>query len=81
MGGTEAISYDTHINNKNSLGGKVPERYIPVNQGLFVNANLESDIPSETTASIDGGDIVFKNSKRVFQREETSSGNGSLFFK
>ncbi|WP_372793479.1 LamG-like jellyroll fold domain-containing protein [Lutibacter sp.] len=80
MGGTEAISNDSRINNNLSTGGKVPERYIPVNQGFFVNAYLPSSL-SGTTTTVDGGDIIFKNSQRVFQREVSNLGNGSVFFK
>ena len=80
MGGTEAISNDIRINNNLSLGGKAPERYIPVGQGFFVNAYLPSSL-SGTTATVDGGNIIFKNSQRVFQKEIPNSGNGSVFFK
>jgi len=80
IGGAQAISNDSRINNNLSTGIKVPERYIPVNQGFFVHAYLPSSI-SGTTATVDGGDIIFKNSQRVFQREISNSGNGSVFFK
>lgn len=83
MGGTQAYSTDARINNSTPLigGGKVPERYIPVGQGFFVNATLPSGI-SGTTATVDGGSILFKNSQRVFERENTTATNdGSVFFK
>ncbi|MFK5959675.1 MAG: choice-of-anchor D domain-containing protein [Lutibacter sp.] len=80
MGGTQAISNDSRINDDLSTGGKVPERYIPVGQGFFVNAYLPSSL-SGTTATIDGGNIVFKNSQRIFKVEGSNAGNGSVFFK
>lgn len=83
MGGTEAYSTDDLINNTTPLvgGGKVPERYIPTNQGFFVNAYLPSGIEG-TTTTVNGGTITFKNSQRVFERERfTGTNEGSLFFK
>ena len=80
MGGVEAKSIDSRINNNLSTGGKAPERYIPVNQGFFVNAYLPSSL-SGITSTVDGGTIIFKNSQRVFQKEISNSGNGSVFFK
>ena len=80
MGGTQAISNDIRINHNMSVGGKVPERYIPVSQGFFVNAYLPSTIAG-TTTTVDGGNIVFKNSQRIFQIEVPNAGNGSVFFK
>lgn len=83
MGGTEAYSTDELINNSTPLvgGGKVPERYIPPNQGFFVNATLDVAVDS-TTTTVDGGNIVFKNSQRVFVREGyTGTNDGALFFK
>tara|TARA_R110001583_G_scaffold35585_3_gene118228 strand:+ start:19251 stop:24212 length:4962 start_codon:yes stop_codon:yes gene_type:complete len=83
MGGIEAFSTDSRIDNSTPLvgGGKIPERYIPVNQGFFVIALLDAALDS-TTTSVDGGDIIFKNSQRVFVREGfTGTNDGSLFFK
>lgn len=80
IGGTEAIANDSRINHNMSAGGKVPERYIPVNQGFFVSASLPSSITG-TTTTVDGGNIIFKNSQRIFQTEISNSGNGSVFFK
>jgi hypothetical protein len=83
IGGVEAYSTSPLINNSTPLvgGGKVPERYIPVGQGFFVNATLPSGI-SGTTATVEGGTILFKNSQRVFERENSTSTNeGSVFFK
>lgn len=83
MGGTEAYSTDPLINNSTPLigGNKIPERYIPVNQGFFVSATLPTTI-SGTTTTVEGGDITFKNSQRVFVREDSTGINdGSIFFK
>jgi len=84
MGGVEAYSTDELINNSTPLvgGGKIPERYIPVNQGFFVYAFLDADLSNAISTTVDGGDIVFKNSQRVFERERVTGVNdGSLFFK
>jgi hypothetical protein len=81
MGGTQAYASDTRINATGAAGNKIPERYIPVNQGFFVVAALDASIDS-TTTTVDGGNIVFKNSQRVFVRKGyTGTNTGSLFFK
>ncbi|MBJ6367842.1 LamG-like jellyroll fold domain-containing protein [Snuella sedimenti] len=83
MGGTEAYSTDDRIDNSSpTVGGdKIPERYIPLNQGFFVRTYLPSGI-SGTTTTVEGGTIVFKNSQRVFVREDSTGINeGSIFFK
>ncbi|SDX53624.1 LamG-like jellyroll fold domain-containing protein [Flavobacterium degerlachei] len=58
-------------------GTKIPERYIAVGQGFFVNASLDSAVGT-TAEIVQGGTLNFKNSQRKFERE--SSGN-SLFMK
>ena len=82
-GGTAAISNDARINNTSdggspATGTKVPGQYIAVNQGFFVTTALDGfdDGDSNPIATVDGGDIVFKNSQRVFVREDSST---SLF--
>lgn len=83
MGGVEAYSTDSLINNSTPLvgGGKIPERYIPANQGFFVITALPSSI-SGTTTTVEGGEILFKNSQRVFIKEGSAGTfDGSLFFK
>src|SRR5690606_3938657 len=60
-----------------------PKRYIPVAQGFFVNAILDPALVGASndpnlTSSIDGGDIIFKNSQRVFVTEASGT---SLFIK
>ncbi len=85
-GGTAAISNDIRINNTGAFGTKVPGRYIPVNQGFFVSTKLESQ-PNDnldTIASVLGGNIIFKNSQRVFVTELEESSPGvpvSVFMK
>lgn len=77
IGGAKAISNDYRINANNAIGTKIPLQFIPVGQGFFVNAALDASLLG-TTTTIDGGDIVFKNSQRVFNTE--ASGN-SVFMK
>ncbi|WP_167917938.1 LamG-like jellyroll fold domain-containing protein [Tamlana crocina] len=85
MGSTPAINSDTRINYTGGLTSTkgAPERYIPVGQGFFVRAILDPELTGESndpnlTSSIDGGNIVFKNSQRVFQTEASGS---SIFLK
>ena len=80
MGATKAISTDERINDNNAEGVKLPTRYIPLNQGFFVITALDPDLEplGETTTTVDGGTINFKNSQRIFETE--SSGN-SVFMK
>ena len=81
MGGTVAISSDTRINATNVPGTKLPERYIPVGQGFFVSAVNNGTIAG-LTQPIVGGNILLKNSQRVFQKEAvTGSNTGSVFLK
>ncbi|MCL6294180.1 LamG-like jellyroll fold domain-containing protein [Jejuia spongiicola] len=84
-GGAAAISDDTRINNTSNAGGpalgtKIPGQYIPVNQGFFVSTALDGfdDDNGAAVDIVDGGDIVFKNSQRVFATED---GSTSLFLK
>ncbi|NEW79676.1 MAG: T9SS type A sorting domain-containing protein [Gelidibacter sp.] len=79
MGGAKAYSNDERINNNGTFGNKKPGRYIPVNQGFFVIAVMDTLSNSiKNPIVIDGGNIVFKNSQRVFMPE--TSGN-SVFMK
>jgi hypothetical protein len=74
--GVAAISNDVRINNNLAAGTKVPKQFIPVNQGFFVNTDVDASLTGIVTVT--GGDIVFKNSQRVFEKE--TSGN-SVFMK
>ena len=60
-GSVVAVSNDVLTKNTGatSNSGKVPQRFIPVAQGFFVTA-------------LDGGQIQFKNSQRVFIKENAS---------
>ncbi|WP_303317066.1 LamG-like jellyroll fold domain-containing protein [Flavivirga abyssicola] len=82
-GGAAAISNDARINNNLSTGTKVPGQYIPVNQGFFVSTKIDGfnndNDPATPIATVDGGDIVFKNSQRAFVTEASSS--TSVFLK
>ncbi|MFI1745557.1 LamG-like jellyroll fold domain-containing protein [Thalassobellus sediminis] len=84
-GGSIAISNDSRINNTSDEGSaaegtKVPGEYIPVNQGFFVSTALDGFDNDEGTSilTVDGGDVVFKNSQRLYVTEDGSS---SLFLK
>jgi hypothetical protein len=77
MGGAKAYANDTRVNNNGASGTKIPERYIPVNQGFFVVAMLDT-VSNSINTSVTGGTITFKNSQRVFATE--GSGN-SIFLK
>ncbi|CAM3724136.1 hypothetical protein FSS13T_01550 [Flavobacterium saliperosum S13] len=76
MGGVVAISNDPLINNNNTTGTKVPQRYIPVAQGFFIR----TDIAGATGLSnpITGGTVKFRNSQRAFKTESPAE---SVFFK
>ncbi|WP_298497850.1 choice-of-anchor D domain-containing protein [uncultured Algibacter sp.] len=81
LGGTLAISTDARINATYVSGTKLPERYIAVGQGFFVSAVDDGGLTG-LTQPIVGGDIEFKNSQRIFQKEIVSGTNsGSTFFK
>lgn len=84
-GGAVALSNDSRINNTSNAGSaavgtKVPGEYIPVNQGFFVSTLLDGFDNDNGVAisTVDGGDIVFKNSQRVYATED---GSTSLFLK
>lgn len=79
-GGAVAISNDSRINANLAEGTKVPGPSVAVNQGFFVSTALDGFDNDNGTPilSVDGGDIVFKNSQRVYAVEDGSS---SLFFK
>ena len=58
-GGTAATSW----NGGGTVGTKTPQQYIPVGQGFFVWAETSND----------GGNIIFKNSQRVYEKEGANS--------
>ena len=75
IGGVKAIA--TSSLTASGMGSKVPQRYIPVGQGFFVDAYLDPSL-SGTSATVSGGTLNFKNSQRVFMRESTPN---SVFLK
>ncbi len=84
-GGAAAISNDSRINNTSNggsaaIGTKVPDEYIPVNQGFFVTTALDGFNNEDGVAitTVDGGNVIFKNSQRVYATED---GTNSLFLK
>ncbi|WP_369765556.1 Ig-like domain-containing protein [Flavobacterium sp. WC2429] len=79
MGGVAGINDSSLTVNDGSTGSKIPKQYIPVAQGFFVDAFLDTDISgSEIPISVEGGTLLFKNSQRQFVRESSGS---SLFMK
>ncbi|MFV8339638.1 PKD-like domain-containing protein [Flavobacterium sp. LB3P21] len=77
MGGVAGIA-DSPLT-ATGAGTKVPQRYIPVGQGFFVDAYQDSQLTgSEIPASVTGGTLFFKNSQRVFVKESLAN---SLFMK
>ncbi|RSK40435.1 LamG-like jellyroll fold domain-containing protein [Mangrovimonas spongiae] len=68
-GGVGAVQHPDLIASNN--GTKIPERYIPVAQGFYVEAGANN------------GEVVFKNSQRVFKTEAhtTDSYDGSIFIR
>ncbi|MHB1197379.1 MAG: T9SS type A sorting domain-containing protein [Lutibacter sp.] len=67
-GGVPGASNVPLTANTGMVGSKTPERYVPVGQGFFVEAD-------DTTTP---GNLNFKNGQRVFQRESSGS---SVFMK
>ncbi|MFV8378400.1 LamG-like jellyroll fold domain-containing protein [Flavobacterium sp. LB3R33] len=77
MGGVAGIA-DSPLT-ATGAGTKVPQRYIPVGQGFFVDAYQDSQLTGpEIPASVTGGTLFFKNSQRVFVKESLAN---SLFMK
>ncbi|MGB7843234.1 MAG: LamG-like jellyroll fold domain-containing protein [Salinimicrobium sp.] len=78
-GGIRAIANDARINATGDKGGEVPQQFIPVGQAFFVNSVLDEGITNgyNNPVTIQGGDILFKNSQRIFVTE--SDKNNSVF--
>ncbi|WP_423819538.1 LamG-like jellyroll fold domain-containing protein [Salinimicrobium sp. TIG7-5_MAKvit] len=68
-GGIRAIANDERINATGDEGGERPQQYIPVAQAFFVSTALDESITSQYGVSIDGGEILFRNSQRFFVSE------------
>ena len=82
IGGVEAINNSSLNLNDGARGSIIPQQFIPVGQGFFVDAYLDSSI-SGGTATVTGGILNFKNSQRVFKREDADakSAASSVFMK
>ncbi|MFT5245196.1 MAG: hypothetical protein ACI8QQ_003145, partial [Psychroserpens sp.] len=76
-GGVPAVNDSPLTLNDGTIGSKIPERYIPVGQGFFVDAELDPALSAGMTI-VSGGPINFKNSQRAFIREAPEN---SLFMK
>jgi hypothetical protein len=63
-GGVPGISDDYRINANNDQGVKYPGQYIPVAQAFLINSS------NSNAAGVTGGPIHFKNSQRIFKREQ-----------
>ncbi|MDP3354127.1 MAG: LamG-like jellyroll fold domain-containing protein [Flavobacteriaceae bacterium] len=74
IGSVEAIANLSLGANTGSHGSKLSKRYIPVGQGFFIDGTLDPAVTG--TVAVTSGDLVFKNSQRVFEREA----NGSSIF-
>ncbi len=72
IGGVKAIAMDDRINsNTNAVASKTPGQFIPVGQGFFINSM--PDPAMDGNIVVEGGDVIFKNSQRVFARETVGS--------
>ncbi|MEP3837328.1 MAG: LamG-like jellyroll fold domain-containing protein [Algibacter sp.] len=76
IAGVPAIANDIRINATGEIGTKIPGQFIPTNQGFFVITTVDAALTGLTT--VDGGDIIFKNSHRAFKPESVTS---SVFMK
>ncbi|WP_029038320.1 Ig-like domain-containing protein [Salinimicrobium xinjiangense] len=77
LGGIEAVSIDERINANLDEGSKRPGKYIPVGQGFFINTGLD---PAITGVTINGGAVTFKNSQRIYRRENSDPESGESVF-
>ncbi|MHA6279716.1 LamG-like jellyroll fold domain-containing protein [Salinimicrobium sp. CAU 1759] len=68
-GGIKATANDERINATGDEGGERPRQYIPVGQGFFINTVLDPDLSLSSNTTVSGGDIIFRNSQRIFQSE------------
>jgi len=81
-GGVPAVATDERINNTGQSSrdyfgdeAKIPQRYIPVAQGFFINTVLDPIL--SPTITVVGGNVLFKNSQRAFIKE-TNPGNSQF---
>ncbi|MFD2835410.1 PKD-like domain-containing protein [Gramella sp. AN32] len=66
-GGVSGVSNDSRINSNGNGGSKIPAKYIPVGQGFFVNTVIDGN--TNNNFAIQGGEVTFKNSQRIYVRE------------
>ncbi|WP_286761218.1 LamG-like jellyroll fold domain-containing protein [Salegentibacter sp. UBA1130] len=67
--GVPAVSTDSRINASGDESNKRPGAYIPVAQGFFVNTT--QDPQAGGFGSFDTGNIIFKNSQRYYETEQS----------
>ncbi|MDT0691034.1 PKD-like domain-containing protein [Salegentibacter sp. F188] len=76
-GGVPGVSNDRRINNSGNRGGsKRPKTAIPAGQGFFLNTILDQTVAQDIT--VHGGDVLFKNSQRLYGRKHPSNGNSQF---
>ena len=72
--GVPAASTDERINANDAQGTKIPGQFISVAQGFFINSAFDSNLSENY--SINGGNVIFKNSQRSFVKE--TNGNSQF---
>ncbi|WP_406684400.1 hypothetical protein N1F78_01335 [Seonamhaeicola sp. MEBiC1930] len=79
MGGVCSLNHLEKINNHEMAQPKLPTRYIPVGRGFTVSASLDDNLVESNNPGISqpiiGGNILFKNSQRVFKKESNQNIN------
>jgi len=75
-GGVAAVSH-SDVSQIGS-GSKTPQQYIPVGQGFYVIQKHDYDSINNIPSNPQGGNIVFKNSQRIFKTEASGE---SIFTK
>ncbi|WZL89631.1 PKD-like domain-containing protein [Salinimicrobium sp. 3283s] len=68
-GGVIAVAIDDRINATEDEGGRIPQQFIPVGQGFFVNTRLDPEIVNISNITIHGGQVTFRNNQRLFITE------------
>lgn len=69
MGGIPALNHDNRVAATGVVRTNIWERYIPVGQGFFVSSIFNIN---NSNITVDGGDLVFKNSQRLFKKESSN---------
>ncbi len=76
LDGVPAVSNDERINANDASGTKIPGQFIPVAQGFFINTVLDPALSD--VISVNGGQVIFKNSQRFFVPETDSENSQFL---